>query len=382
MNSKNSKKKSSSNSKSSEQTEKSLKRIHKKIIDLISSFLTNKFSKLFKEKKYTEEKLKSDLNFLITEKEIKNFKYEEAINGVEKSILEKLNASPSPNPVSTEKILNAVTSPGIENHLKISLSALNPLNSENSENFYNPLLHKLHQNENNEWAMKVKNEHNKFLQDEKEIFFKNSQLKKSTKDFYEMQVLEKEFKKKLERDELDRFVKIRDENLKKIDETEKKIINDAKEKVKSQKEIKIKMLNDLYEMKKSQKLKDEIDSKNYLDYINLKKKEDEEKKLRKKEIVMDLYKNVYEQIENKIEKKKIEREKEKSENFQKLEEYSKILQQRDNERFKTIYNVLKKFEKKREREESPDFVFVDKDKIKNKLAERRYKEQSIENEIR
>jgi len=377
------------NSKSTVQTEKSLKKVHLKIIELIASFLQRKHEKLFKEKNYTEKKLKNDLCFLITEKEMKHFNYEESIKAVEKSILDKLNikeTSVNSNITDLHKdidrkflIINKSTqSPSAEKEKlsKISSSAEDP------EKFNNPLIQKLHKKENDEWAIKVKNDHQTFLQNEKDKFYKESQLKQSTKEFYELQVLEKEFKKKLEREELDKFLKIRDENLKKIEITDKKNLIRAKEKIKSQRDIKTKMLYDFYEIKNSQKLKDEMEQKNYLDYLNLKKKEEEEKILQKKKIVKDLYKNVYQQIENKIEKNKIEKTKEKLENLKKLEEYSKILKQRDDERFKTIYDSLTKFEKKCRREESPEFVFVDREKMKNKLAEKRYEEQLMEKEIR
>ena len=147
-------------------------------------------------------------------------------------------------------------------NLQISIISQKNQNEKNTnlESAYSSnILQQLHQKEIDEWAVKVKNDHSKFLQDQKEKLQISYQLKNSTKEFYEMQILEKEIKKKIEREDLNKFVKIRDENLKKIDEKENHFLIEAKEKVKSQKELKIKMLNDFYDMKKSQKLKEEIE---------------------------------------------------------------------------------------------------------------------------
>ena len=145
------------NLKSPERAEGSLKKILQKIIDLIASFLHRKYSKLFKEKNYSEKKLKNDLSFLITEKEIKHFRYEDSINAVEKSILEKVNIketcvnSKITDTDRNKLIINKSTQQSAENEKlsKISLSA------EDAEKFSNPLIQKLHQKEKR--SLKIEN---------------------------------------------------------------------------------------------------------------------------------------------------------------------------------------------------------------------------------
>ena len=350
---------------SNNKNKNSLENIKNKIIELVSSFLLHKFSKFFNEKNYSEKKLKDDVRNIITEKKLETLKLEDTIAVIEKNILEKLKV----NSIEYENLLGNLKTSQISQEEK----SKSPVKSN--------LLKKLHQKANDEWSQTVKNQYELYRQEQKEKFEKKNHQKQSTKEFYEMQISEKDAKKNLELQETEKFVKIRDENLKNMEETEKKIVSEEKEKLISQKEIKIKMYNDFHSVKKSQKLKEEMEEKIDVDWIINKKKEDEDKKLKKKEVVKDLYKKVYEQIENKIDRIQERKEKEKLENMKKSEEYSKILQQRDNERNKTIYKVLKKFEKKYESEQSPNFKFIDRDEIKNSIGEDRYREQSIEKEI-
>ena len=64
-------------------------KLKKQIVDKMILFLNNKYNRMFKDKKITNEMLRKDIDKLIGNQNFKNFDYQTNIKKVEKSILSK-----------------------------------------------------------------------------------------------------------------------------------------------------------------------------------------------------------------------------------------------------------------------------------------------------
>jgi hypothetical protein len=343
------------------------------IVEKISTFLKNKFSKIFKEKGYTPKHLLIDLNNLITDNDILNFDYNTVILRVEKSILEILSKLETKEVNSAlldmKKINELISKPNVNRNNKLSARESSDLqqtvqkqrNNLNKDittsetekkmrqtksvdnlistlEIKNKKLLDLKEKQNDEWALIAKHNFQKHLDVEKEKKMQAEQMKKIQKEILEKQMKEKEIWKLREKEDIEKFVRNQNENLKKLEEYEKNKINEQKEKVIRQKQMQEHIINITKKEKEELKNKDKNEAKVFLEKINHEMKYQDEDKVKKKENEREMYKRIIMENEKKVEQKKVEKEKEKEENKRALEEYSKLIEKQNQDRNNNLHN--------------------------------------------
>ena len=215
-----------------------LEKLRKAYTEKIVLFLSNKYTKVFKDKGYTNTMLTNDINKMLTEKEINNFDFGRDIKKYEKNVLSKVSKIQKTNYVPLEmnkinKLLPKNNNENIQNdniiinnkekeignenekniilkekiippQIKNNIFNNNNINSnENKEEvpYSTERMERLKKKENDKWAIQAKLEHEKYLKEEKEQREKILEQKKKQKEYLEQQIKEKQEREKNKRKE-------------------------------------------------------------------------------------------------------------------------------------------------------------------------------------
>jgi hypothetical protein len=193
------------------------------VIQKIHLFLKNKFSKLFKDKDYSETNLLSDLNDLVSNEDIKKFDHNAMIMKLEKIILEiiknretkiyqglpdmsKINsliAIHSQNKNSSSQDINKDNIHSINNsnsNTNLKSDIINKFNEEK----YNQINNQVNSKQD-EWALIAKYNDIKHQEEIKNKKIQENEQKKKQKEFLEKQIQEKEALKIKEKEDFRNF---------------------------------------------------------------------------------------------------------------------------------------------------------------------------------
>ena len=336
-------------------------------IDKISLFLSKKYNKVFKDKGFTMDILKTEVSKLLHGKDMKTFNYNDNIKKIEKSILKKVsnfgeikfepiqmarinnllsykqcqpqkyfeNQKNENTPIQKNIKIDAPKSTNnriiLENEQKRIQSALpqnqkininndNKINNNSRKNNEIPyptiLMEKLKERENNKWAVQINKEHEKYLKEQEELKKNIYEKKLKQREILEEQIREKkEYEKKMRQEEKGQpyltSLNFGDNNI---------IINRQNEKIK--RPLSSKPLNNRKNEELEYQKKVEEDLKKYQEEEKIKKKTLREKY---KEIQKENYENALKKKQKEIYEKELEK-KEKNDINMFNEEANRTLQ--------------------------------------------------------
>jgi len=385
------------------------------VIEKIALLMKNKFNKLFLDKGYNHSNLISDLNSIVTDKDLENFHYNTLIIRIEKTILEivsKLESKEVKGFLDVNKINSLINNSEVVKNLK-TVNSVHNLEPHHKESFSKILNKKeissknlissrvdnvasgrnekmeeslkkekvasLQEKAKDEWALIAKLNYAKYLEGEKERKSKEEEIKKLQKEILEKQIKEKEILKMREKDEINHFHKQQVENLKKIDLEMKQKDLEIKEKVKREKEMHESMISQTKKHKEEILKKEKIEDKKFLDRIKSDLEMEEEKISNKKKEERDVYLKLIKENEEKIELKKKEKEKEKENKQKAIEEYSKHIEKLEEERKMDFINRLNKMKKQ---SENLDINLKKKDELIKKYEQSKLMREQEERELK
>jgi hypothetical protein len=184
------------------------------LIQKVHLFLKNKYSKLFRDKDYSETNLLADLNSLISNEDLKKFDYNAIIIKVEKNILEIIKNKETKSyqglpDMSKINSLIAISTQNkeVSNHNNLKKEEIEKKNSD--PNFKINLLNEEKYNHVNskqdEWALIAKYNDIKHHEEMKNKKIKENEQKMKQKEFLEKQIQEKEALKIKEKEDLRNF---------------------------------------------------------------------------------------------------------------------------------------------------------------------------------
>ena len=347
-------------------------RLKQGIIDKIALFLNNKYNKVFKDKNFSMSELKYEISKLLNGKNMKQFKFNESIKKIEKSILKTVsnNRMIKYKPVEMNKIntlLSFRNQENIQENTKKRKSTKLTSNLEeesknqeckenkriqsaipkesnlkinikqNSDEFPYPTekVERLREREKNKWAIQANKEYEEYLKEQNKIKKDNYEKKLKQKEILEAQIKEKkEYMQKMKQEEMNfgpSFTSLKFEESKDNKEINKEVqkirrplsskpcIQRRKEEIEYQRKIEedLKRYKEEEDIKKK-KLRDkykEIQKENYENALKKRK----EKLLEKKE--NENNDNICEYIFNKEDIKKKEEINKKQKN---KDEFNKI----------------------------------------------------------
>ena len=217
-------------------------KMKKAIVEKISLFLNNKYRRVFQDKGFTIDMLKSEISKLVPNKNLRAFNFAENIKPIEKTILkkltnfgqikyepiqmEKINDLLSPNPPPSipkppqknqlpkqKQIPNQNQNQELKQNTNLNSAKENippqkqrfpsakpsttKTNNNNCEIPYSTeLMEKLKERENSKWAIQANQQHEAYLKEQQSI--KNSIREKQLK---QRQILEQQIKEKKEREQ-------------------------------------------------------------------------------------------------------------------------------------------------------------------------------------
>ena len=205
-----------------------IEKLRKAYTEKIVLFLNNKYTKVFKDKGYSNAMLTNDVNKMMTEKEINNFDFSRDIKKYEKKVLTKVSNIQKTKyvPLNMDKINELLPKSNNENikndnniilenkenekkeikkeNIKIPNNIINNVNlnnnniNENKEEvpYSTERMEKLKRKEKDKWAIQAKIDHENYLKEEKEQKEKIVEQRKKQKEFLEKQIKEKKKEKK------------------------------------------------------------------------------------------------------------------------------------------------------------------------------------------
>ena len=294
-------------------------KLKKQYVDKMLLFLNNKYSRMFKDKKITNEKLRKDIEKMLGNQNFKNFDYQSNLKTVEKSILAKAS-----------KI-------GQIKYQPVQMSKINDLLNFDKDKYLSDEPEKQKEN-----IQKVNNTNNKTI--------KNKSKEKNIKTFLDKEQIknnQKEITKKPKKNghnvEENKNAQIRPQsavvNYQKINEfnSNNNIVNNNNFSIHNESNN-INVMNNLSEKMRKLKLKEQdewaikakLDHDNYIKEQNDKKKELYEKQMKQREL-----------LENQIKEKKEREEKLYNDNSKNKYKYFKR-DVGDNELNKNLNNNYKK----------------------------------------
>lgn len=319
-------------------------KLKKTYVDKIVLFLSKKYSGFFKDKNYTHNQLLSDISKALPEKDVKNFNLGTGLSKFEKLILEKISKLESKkrtvlemdhinqllpkqnkeqkeikNESKTEKKEKEVN----ENNHEVQEKIKNEkLFSELRENKPNPNYEKetgipystekverLKQRQNDKWAILANQDHERYLQEEKEKKKIQEDQRRQQKLYLEQQIKEKEIQRqKLKENEQQFYLQNNNRN---------PFVNTKAEGIRkpsNQQEIKHE-IKQVLPGQRSIRFESEIEKQKYNKEIQeeIKKYEDNEKQ--KKKELRERYKQIQKENEESAKLKQINRQKKEEENI-------------------------------------------------------------------
>ncbi len=308
----------------------------KQIIEKIATLLKNKFSKLFAEKGYTQNKLIEDLNKIISDNDLNNFDFNLAIIKIEKSILEILSKIESvvvKGLLDMKKVNELIAKkhednvPAIEKEEKVNIN----------EKTVEPK-----RVVNDQWAENAKMEYNKHVEEIKNKKLNEEQEKKEVKRLLDDQVREKAERKKIEKEEDEKYLKMQNENLVKMEEKELLKLIEQKNITNQQKLIQDKLIA---EYKKNRQIKTNEDRNFDNEILSkvLRQNQDEKNKLsNKKNEERLMYQKIMEENKERENYKRKVREAELIEDQKIQEEFDRRMAKQEEERNRNLNSVKDK----------------------------------------
>ena len=209
-------------------------KLKKTYVDKIVLFLSNKYKGFFKDKNYTQKQLVSDVSKALSEKEMKTFNLGTALTKYEKMILEKISKIESKKPIGLEmdhinqllpkkKVETkaednkkvTVDNPVIEEVKKTTVDNNNSKNVQqvqtkpktiNEVPYSTDMLERQRQKQNDKWAKLANEDHERYLQEEKEKRKIKEEQMRIQKEYLEQQIREKELQRKKLKEEEQNFL--------------------------------------------------------------------------------------------------------------------------------------------------------------------------------
>lgn len=390
----------------------------KKLIEKLAITLKMKYGKLFKENNYDIRQLITDLNEIV---KLNDYPYESYLIQIEKLILSKVSNKHSLNNDHTSKIL-------VTDMKKINSMIKEPFPSENKQdsnkkgkifkksgkslinlkskvsntldidsNYSRQIvdsnledktyesdklsnrLEKIKIKKEDEWAKLANYNYNKYQEELQNTKLKEEEKKKIMRENLAKQILEKQSFTQKEKDLEQDFLKKQKEILS-IQEVKEKLKQDEiMYKIKQEKEIRDKIVNESNKLKKRVEEREENEEKKFLDKIKKDMISEEEKFTRKKKEEREMYKKLIKENEERLKIKKEEKEKERVDNLKALENFSKLIEKQDQDRVNQQKTRLNKISALMDK--FGEGIRTDEQAVKIR-EERRYLKEIEENEKR
>jgi hypothetical protein len=341
----------------------------KKLIERLAITLKMKYGKLFKENNYEIRNLITDLNEIV---KLNDSPYETYLIQIEKLILVKVNNKHSLINDQNNKILatdmkkiNSLIKEPIPSENKqikkgqifkksgkslinLKSKVSNTLDTDNtyvrqiidstvedknweSEKLANRL-EKIKIKKDDEWAKLANYNYNKYQEELHKTKLKEEEKKKQMRENLARQILEKQSFTQKEKDYEQDFLKRQKEILSQQDMKEKIKHDEILNKIKNEKEIRDRIVNESHKLKKKAEELAENEEKKFLDKIKKDMVSEEEKLHKKKKEEKEMYKNLIKENEERLKFKKEEKEKEKLENMKAIENFAKLIDKQDQDR--------------------------------------------------
>ena len=361
-----------------------IEEVRKKLIEKLAVTIKMKNSKMFKEINYDIRALILDLNEIV---KVTELPFEAYLIKIEKSILDKITKKEkitesiaSKIVIDMKKINSLIKEPlvnlnknQIQSKITKKAKYLNKKNSRSAKNIkekensnknidgennvktmvnsnIDDIIHiserqSLILDENkikkeDEWAKLANHNYNKFQEELIKIKQKEEEKKKVLRENLTKQILEKQSIVLREKEYDQNYHTLHKEILSRQDFSEKKKIEDTLTKIKTEKEIRDRIVVDSKKTKKKEEETVVKEDKNFLERIKNDMMTEEEKINKKKEGEKEMYKRLIVENEHRLKLKREEKVKEKSDNIKALDEYSKLIEKQEIDRIAQKQNRL------------------------------------------
>lgn len=364
----------------------------KKLIEKLAVSIKMKYGKMFREIAYEIRDLITDLNEIVKVTEIP---FEAYLIQMEKAILTKVANKPkvevtekAKNNVVTDmkKINGLIKEPVVpkdnnpsskrgkalrkggksvsnmraKNNATLdtdnnTISKLLTHNNTNDDKAYQSektsiKIEEIKMKRDDEWAKLANYNYNKYQEELQKLKAREEEKKRVIRENLAKQILEKQNFQQKEKEMDQIYLKQHGELLNKQDLNEKKKKEEIINKIKSEKEVRDKIVQESKQVKKKVEEKEEKEDKKFLDKIQMDMMVEQEKLNKKKLDERDMYRRLIKENEERLKLKKEEKEKEKQENIKALEQYSKLIEKQEQDRLNQnkarldrISNLMEKF---------------------------------------
>lgn len=380
-------------------------KLKKTYVDKIVLFLSKKYSGFFKDKNYTQNQLVSDISKALPEKDVKNFNLGTGLSKFEKLILEKISKLESKKScvlemdhinqllpkqknekkeIKSEKKTEKNEKEVIENKPEIQEQIQKEkIFSELRENKPNPKyekeacipystekVEKLKQKQNDKWAILANQDHERYLQEEKEKKKILDDQRRQQKLYLEQQIKEKEIQKqKLKQDEQNFYLQNNNIN---------PFVNTKAEGIKKpsiQQEVKP-AIKEVLPEHKSLRLESELEKQKYNKEIQEEMKKFEDNEKQKKKELRERYKQIQKENEESAKLKQMNRQKKEEENINSnfffggesndSKPKANIKADYNSENYLKKEKIVKEYEAKKLQREMEEKIKKEKDEEENK----------------
>jgi hypothetical protein len=326
---------------------KDIKTKKKQIVEKISIAVKTKLNKLLLEKGYTLTSLQNEIDKLISENDLKNFDYNTTMIKIEKHITEILSKlKPIEKKISSKTETKFFEEQPIDNRVVNTEPTQLPQPQQRPKS--NIIIDKveklqnLRDKESSEWAVILKHNHKKFLEEEEERKRKDNEKRMEVKRMLDIQTKERYEQKQIQQKDLENFIKVQKAEIQTFENQEKtkklEKIQKSYEQRKTQEKI----------IEEGKKQKENLQSEHHkidlymLDKARKDLKEEEDGKLKMKLEVREKFRKVIQENQEREALKKLAKENEKKENKRALEEYSKLIEKQDQDRKRNFQMRLEK----------------------------------------
>jgi len=196
--------------------------------------------------------------------------------------------------------------------------------------------------QDDEWAKLANHNYKKNQKELQRTKIKEEEKKKIMRENLARQILEKQSVHVKEKENENNFLKQHQEILNKFDNNEKRKIEEMQNKIKMEKDMRDKIVQEARQVKKKV---DEVEEKEDIKFLEKVRKDlftDEEKLSRKKDEERQMYKQLIKENEERLKLKRIEKDQEKKENLKAIENYAKLIEKQDQAREEQKNNRLER----------------------------------------